>query len=83
MVPLLEVYDASSGDNRLVGTARFSLRRGVVSTTFFYSNEWLVGGASSYAIDPALPLVPGPQHVQGMPGAFGILLRERKFGARR
>lgn len=70
MVPSLEVFDSSSGENRLVGAARFSLRRGVVSTTFFYSDEWLADGTSSYAIDPALPLAPGPQHVQGMPGAF-------------
>lgn len=70
MVPSLEVYDSSSGEDRLVGTARFSLRRGVVSTTFFYSGEWLAGGTLSFAIDPALPLALGPQHVQGVPGAF-------------
>lgn len=70
MVPSLEVFDSSLGENRSVGTARFSLRRGVVSTTFFYGDEWLADGTSSYAIDPALPLAPGPQHVQGMPGAF-------------
>ena len=70
MVPSLEVFDSSSGENRPVGTARFSLRRGVVSTTFSYSDEWLAGGTSSYAIDPTLPLGPGPHHVQDMPGAF-------------
>lgn len=70
MIPLLEIHDVSSGEDRRVGTARFSLRRGAVSTTFFYSNEWLVGEALSYAIDPALRLIPGPQHIQGLPGVF-------------
>lgn len=70
MIPSLEIFDSSSGENLLVSTARFSLRRGIVSTTFFYSDGWLADGTSSYAIDPALPLAPGPQHVQGMPGAF-------------
>lgn len=70
MVPSLEVYDASSGENRFVGTARFSLRRGVVSTTFSYGEEWLAAGSVAFALDPALPLVVGPQHVAGIPGAF-------------
>ena len=70
MVPALEVYDASSGDDRLVGTARFSLRRGAISTTFAYDETWLTGGRSSYAIDPAFPLMAGPQHCSGLPGVF-------------
>lgn len=70
MVPVLEVYDASSGDDRLVGTARFSLRRGAISTTFAYGETWLTGGRSSYAIDPAFPLMADPQHCSGLPGVF-------------
>ena len=70
MVPLLEVYDASSGNNRLIGTARFSLRRGAISTTFAYGDAWLAEGQDSYAIDPALPLMAGSRHCSGIPGAF-------------
>lgn len=70
MVPVLEVYDASSGDDRLVGTARFSLRRGAISTTFAYGEAWLANGRGSYAIDPALPLMAGSQHCSGIPGVF-------------
>lgn len=70
MVPVLEVYDASSGDDRLVGTARFSLRRGSISTTFAYDEAWLANGQGSYVIDPDLPLMAGSQHCSGIPGAF-------------
>lgn len=70
MVPVLEVYDASSGDDRLVGTARFSLRRGSISTTFAYDEAWLANGQDSYVIDPDLPLMAGSQHCSGIPGAF-------------
>lgn len=70
MVPMLEIYDASSGDDRLVGTARFSLRRGAISTTFAYGEAWLANGRGSYAIDPALPLMAGSQHCSGIPGVF-------------
>ena len=70
MVPILEVYDASSSCDRHVGTARFSLRRGAVSTTFEYSTAWLTNTPNSYAIDPSLPLMPGFQHASGIPTAF-------------
>lgn len=70
MVPILEVYDPSSGSDLCVGSARFSLRRGVISTTFEYSAAWLASTSDSYSIDPSLPLMPGFQHVVGIPGAF-------------
>lgn len=70
MVPFLEVYDASSGNDRRVGTARFSLRRGMVSTTFSYDESWLTTDAGSYAIDPAFPLQPALRHCSGIPGVF-------------
>lgn len=69
MVPLLEVVDGSTGAERMVGTARFSLRRGMVSTTFSYADSYLED-AAPYAIDPALPLRSGPQHCEGLLGAF-------------
>lgn len=70
MVPSLDIYDASSGEDCLVGTARFSLRRGAVSTTFSYDEGWLANGRTAFALDPALPLGVGPRHVAGIPGAF-------------
>lgn len=70
MIPLLEVYDASSGSDVHVGTARFNLRRGQVSTTFAYCEPYLTLGSCAYAIDPALPLNVGPIHCDGLPGAF-------------
>ncbi len=70
MIPLLEVRDASFRDDRLVGTCRFSLRRGAISSTFSYADSWLADTACSYAIDPALPLMPGPLHCFGLPGAL-------------
>lgn len=69
MVPLLEVYDASTSKDHRVGTARFSLRRGTVSTTFSYDEGWLTA-TDAYALDPGLPLRPGPHHCVGLPGAF-------------
>lgn len=70
MISPLEVYDCSAGSDCLVGTARFSLRRGMVSTTFVYDDAYIAQGAQAYAIDPSLPLTPGPQHCAGLPGAF-------------
>ncbi len=69
MVPRLEVFDSSTGEDVLVGEARFMLRRGSLSTTFFYAHDYLAA-EHAYAIDPALPLVAGPLHVAGIPGAF-------------
>lgn len=91
MVPSLEVYDSSSGEDRLVGTARFSLRRGAVSTTFSYDEAWLTRDSAAFALDPALPLSVGPRHVAGIPGAFRdsapdrwgrmLIERDRREGA--
>ncbi len=72
MIPALEVHDASSGEDRIVGTARFSLRRGMASTTFSYDESWIALGTSAYAIDPSLPLTPSPQHRPGLPGRFAM-----------
>lgn len=69
MVPLLEVFDCSTGIDLPVGTARFSLRRRAVSTTFSYSDDWLLA-EDAYAIDPSLPLMAGLSHCPGLPGAF-------------
>ncbi len=69
MVPVLEVIDGSSVGEPLVGVARFALRRGGISTTFTYDDRYLEA-SDAYAIDPSLPLRPGPQHCAELPGAF-------------
>ncbi len=70
MIPQLEVFDHSADHDVHVGTAFFSFRRGAISTSFQYSEEWLDDLDHAYAIDPALPLSPGFQHCSGLPGAF-------------
>ena len=49
-----------------VGTAYFSRRRNVLSTTFRYDEEYLAR-PDAYAIDPAMPLVQR-NHPRGKPG---------------
>lgn len=70
MIPLLEVYDGSFDDNRFVGTCRFSLRHGAISSTFSYADSWLSDASCAYAIDSSLPLTPGLFHCFGLPGAL-------------
>lgn len=67
MTTTLEVFDASAGIDRLVGHAHVTRSRRL-STTFIYDPDYLAGGGMS--IDPALPLVPGAQHQQGLVRAF-------------
>lgn len=69
MVPCLEVYDSSTGEDILVGEAHFSLRRGTISTTFAYDSDYLAS-EQAYAIDPMLPLDRGATHVANLPGVF-------------
>lgn len=69
MVPALDVYDASFGGDVLVGRARFSLRRGMVSTTFSYDESY-VARRDARPLDPGLPLSVAPIHCPGLPGSF-------------
>lgn len=72
MVPVLDVYDSSTGADILVGRARFTLRHNrhsSISTVFAYDEDYLTR-SESYAIDQALPLQSGPSHCAGLPGAF-------------
>lgn len=69
MVPILDVYDGSFGRDARVGRARFSLRRGSISTTFVYDDAYLAS-RSAYMIDPALPLRSAASHCAGIPGIF-------------
>ncbi len=52
-----------------VGTAYFSLRRGILSTTFEYSASYLAR-PDAFAQGPDLPLRDGKIHVSGLPGAM-------------
>lgn len=73
MVPILEIFDSSTHESRRVGIARFTLRKGRVSTTFSYDNAWLAAAESdnsAYALDPALPLVPGILYSKNIPRVF-------------
>lgn len=52
-----------------VGTARFTLRRGRVATSFSYDGDYLAS-PRAVKIDPHLELFSGSQYVDGFPGAF-------------
>lgn len=66
----LDVYLDLDGIQRTVGQAWFTQRRGgPVTTVFAYSPDYLAT-PKSLSIDPALELVSGNQHINGIPGAF-------------
>lgn len=65
----VQVTVAIGEEDALAGTAYFQIRRGVVSTTFRYNDDYLAR-AGAYAIDPAMPLFQGNHQVAGLPGAF-------------
>jgi serine/threonine-protein kinase HipA len=64
----IEVHKDRGDSTRLVGQAHLTRSRGRVSTTFLYDTSWLSGGGMP--IDPALPLVAGPQYQNGLVRAF-------------
>jgi serine/threonine-protein kinase HipA len=57
------------GDPVAAGTAYFSRRRNILSTTFRYDETYLAR-PDAYAIDPAMPLTQGNHTSGGMPGAL-------------
>lgn len=72
MIDCLEVFNG----RHKAGIARFSLRRGDISTTFTYADEWLES-QEAFALDPTLPLAAGTHHVRGLPGSFRDSLPDR------
>ncbi len=74
MKSVVDVY--LGGGPRLVGRARFSMRRGQVSTTFVYDDAYLAW-SGAFAIDPALPLVRSVGYTAGLPGAFADAAPDR------
>lgn len=69
MIPSVEVFTSLGGDDVRTGIARFSLRRGAISTTFTYDGDYLAH-PYAYAIDPSMPLSARTHHAEGLPGAF-------------
>ncbi len=68
MVPSVEVW-LDGRDASPVGTARFNLRRGAVSTSFQYDPSY-AASPDAFAMDPALPLGSGAFHAAG---TFGCM----------
>ncbi len=64
----VEVLIDEADDARPVGQAHFTRQRGQISTTFLYDLDYLASDGTS--IDPALPLVSGAQHQNGLVRAF-------------
>ncbi len=69
MIKAVYVFTNIEEKDTFVGTARFNLRRGRISTTFSYAIEYL-SNPSAYPIDPAFPLRAQQYHADGLPGAF-------------
>lgn len=64
----VDVFLDRAGESVRAGQAHFTRRRGRISTTFIYDPGYLAGNGTS--IDPALPLVSGAQHQEGLVRAF-------------
>ncbi len=68
----IRVYLELQGQNCFVGTLWPRQRGGRQSATFEYSKTWLDNPAS-FALEPALPLGPGPHHTTQSQTMFGAL----------
>ena len=66
----VDVVIQIEGEDRLAGRLWSIRRRGRESATFSYAPEYL-SGPDSYALDPALPLVAGPQQTPLGRAVFG------------
>lgn len=69
MVDELEVYVAVGGFDRPAGRAWFHRRGPRVSVDFTFHPDYL-GDPAAIQFDPAIPLVSGAQHFDGLPGSF-------------
>lgn len=69
MTPTIEVWTEINDVQVPVGTARFSMRRGQLSSTFVYQPAY-VALDGAYAIQPDMPLRLTTYHAQGLPGAL-------------
>lgn len=55
---------APAGSSVPAGTAYFTVRRGLLSTSFRYDDSYLAS-AGAYPIDPGWPLLDGGHHAAG------------------
>ena len=69
MTPTIEVWTEINDVQVPVGTARFSMRRGQLSSTFVYQPAY-VALDGAYAIQPDMPLRLTTYHTQGLPCAL-------------
>lgn len=69
MIPTIEVRLSNAAGDINVGTCRFNLKRGTISTLFTYDDAYLAS-PDAFAIDSALPLSSSRHHVDGLPGAM-------------
>lgn len=69
MIPAVDVRTEVDGRPTSVGRAHFTLRRGRLSTSFRYDDEYLAN-PQAFAIDPSLPLLTSAHHCDGIPGSF-------------
>lgn len=70
MTPTIQVFTSHTlGDDVLVGTCHFSLRRGSISSSFIYDQGYLAS-SDAYAIDPSLPFRDASGFCTGLPGAL-------------
>ncbi len=69
MTPTIEVWTEINDVQVPVGTARFSMRRGQLSSTFVYQPAY-VALDGAYAIQPDMPLRLTTYHAQGLPCAL-------------
>jgi len=69
-MPEVDVVIQIAGEDRPAGRLWSHRRRGRESATFSYAPEYL-GEAEAYALDPALPLVAGPQQTPSGRAIFG------------
>ncbi len=69
MTPTIEVWTEINDVQVPVGTARFSMRRGQLSSTFVYQPAY-VALDGAYAIQPDMPLRLTTYHTRGLPCAL-------------
>ncbi|WP_051701717.1 type II toxin-antitoxin system HipA family toxin [Mycetocola saprophilus] len=66
----LEVHVEIEGETIFAGNAQFHRSRGRLTATTFQCDPTYLEHPRAYRLDPALELVSGAQHVEGLPGAF-------------
>ena len=85
MEPTVDIYLDGEGvrggvrggaAHRLVGRARFALRRGQITTSFSYSDAFLAS-PDAFAIDPHMPITKAAHFFAGLPGALADTAPDR------